>query len=283
MTTHAPESAAPATPEELYLDLLKRVLTRALFPEHLHRFEFPRGDVRRALFAPVEQLLASRNLTLLKRSTFDAGLRENGRDWPADAESMIGLKRMDNVQACVTDVLRRGVPGDLIETGVWRGGTVIFMRAILRAYGDPSRVVWAADSFLGLPKPDAKYAADAGDRHHGFDTLAVSLDQVRENFRRYGLLDDRVRFLKGWFKDTLPAAPIGALAVVRLDGDMYESTMDALRALYPKLSVGGYLIVDDFGIVPGCRKAVEDYRAEHGIAEPIVDIDGWGAYWRREC
>jgi len=273
---------ASATPEELYLDLLKRVLTRALFPEHLHRFEFPRGDARRAIFAPVERLLSSRNLALLKRSTATSALRETGRDWPADAESMIGLKRMENVQACVTDVIRKGVPGDLIETGVWRGGTVIFMRAILAAYGDPSRVVWVADSFAGLPPPDSRYAADQGDYHHGFDTLAVSLEQVRENFRRYGLLDDRVKFLKGWFKDTLPTAPIGPLAVARLDGDMYESTMDALVSLYPKLSVGGYLIVDDYGIVPGCKKAVEDYRREHGIVEPVVDIDGWGAYWRRE-
>jgi O-methyltransferase len=274
--------ATPATPEELYLDLLKRVLTRALFAEQFAGVEYAGGDVRRALFAPLKALLDSRRLTLVKREATDRAKRELGRDWPADAESMIGLKRMDNVQACVTDVLRRGVPGDLVETGVWRGGTVIFMRAILRAYGDASRLVWAADSFAGLPPPDAKYAADAGDRHHKFETLAVSLEQVQENFRRYGLLDERVRFLKGWFKDTLPGAPIEKLSVVRLDGDMYESTMDALVALYPKLSNGGYLIVDDYGIVPGCRKAIEDYRREHGITEPIVDIDGWGAYWRRE-
>ncbi|MCC6348658.1 MAG: class I SAM-dependent methyltransferase [Candidatus Eisenbacteria bacterium] len=273
---------APSTAAELYLDLLKRVLTRALFPEHLHRVEYPRGDARRTLFAPLQRMLASRDMAVVRRSAQDSALRETGRDWPADAESMIGLRRMENLQACVTDVLNRGVPGDLIETGVWRGGAVIFMRAILKAYGDESRAVWVADSFEGLPKPDARYAADAGDRFHAFDTLAVSLEQVRENFRRYGLLDSRVKFLKGWFKDTLPAAPVERLAVARLDGDMYESTMDALRALYPKLSVGGYLIVDDFGTVPGCRKAVEDYRAEHRISEPIADIDGWGAYWRRE-
>lgn len=268
------------TPAERYLDLLKRVLTRSLFPRHYHRFEFVKGDPRRALFAPVRRLLATRDLELVKRAS--AERRAAGRDWPADAESMIGAKRMDNLQACVTDVLQRGVPGDLIETGVWRGGAAIFMRAILAAHGDPSRVVWAADSFAGLPPPDPGHAADAGDVHHGFEVLAVSLEEVRANFERYGLLDDRVRFLKGWFKDTLPTAPLGPLAVVRLDGDMYGSTMDALRPLYPKLSVGGYLIVDDYGIVPGCKQAVDEYRAEFGITEPIVDIDGWGVYWRRE-
>ena len=105
---------------------------------------------------------------------------------------------------------------------------------------------------------------------------------MRGNFERYGLLDDRVHFLEGWFKDTLPNAPIEQLAILRVDGDMYESTMDALRPLYPKLSVGGYLIIDDYGAIPACKAAVEDYRSEHGITEPIVEIDWTGAYCKRE-
>ena len=275
MTELATRSAA-----ELYLELLKRVLTRSLFDRHYHRFEFAKGDPRRALFAPVRSALSARRLELVKLA--DPKQRAGGRDWPADAESMIGTKRMDNLHECVADVLRRDVPGDLIETGVWRGGSVIFMRAALEAYGDVTRTVWAADSFEGLPPPEPRHAADRGDVHHAFEVLAVSLDQVRANFARYGLLDDRVRFLKGWFKDTLPGAPIDRLALLRLDGDMYGSTMDALEPLYPRLSVGGYVIVDDYGIVPGCRRAVDEYRAEHGVREPIVDIDGWGVYWRRE-
>jgi O-methyltransferase len=157
------------------------------------------------------------------------------------------------------------------------------MRAILAAYGDRGRRVWAADSFHGLPKPDAaRYPADAGDLHWTRIELAVSLDEVKRNFARYGLLDERVCFLEGWFKDTLPAAPIDRLAVLRLDGDLYESTLDALRALYPKLSIGGYAIVDDYGAVAACARAVEDYRREHGISEPIRDIDGIGVYWQRQ-
>lgn len=278
--TDTMSEATTRSAAELYLDLLRGVLTRSLFDRHYHRFEFPLGDPRRALFAPVQKVLSSRRLELVKLA--DPKLRAEGRDWPADAESMIGQRRMENLQMCVTDVIQRGVLGDFIETGVWRGGSVIFMRAALAAYGDPSRNVWVADSFQGLPPPDPRYSADAGDVFHGFDVLAVSLEHVKANFARYGLLDDRVKFLKGWFKDTLATAPIQQLAVARLDGDMYESTMDALRPLYPKLSVGGYLIVDDYGVVPGCKQAVDEYRAEHGITEPIVDIDGWGVYWRRE-
>ncbi len=174
------------------------------------------------------------------------------------------------------------IPGDLIETGVWWGGATIFMRAILKAYGITDRTVWVADSFEGVPPPDAeKYPADAGWDLAQFDCLAVSLEDVRANFDRYGLLDQQVRFLKGWFRDTLPTAPIEQLAVLRLDGDLYESTMDALSNLYPKLSVGGYAIIDDY-MVSACAKAVQDYRRQHGINEKIEVIDTEGIFWRKK-
>jgi O-methyltransferase len=191
---------------------------------------------------------------------------------------------MENIQHCVETVLRDDVPGDLIETGVWRGGATIFMRGVLKAHGDTTRKVWAADSFEGLPAPDpARYPADAGDTFHKQTGLAVGVEQVKHNFERYGLLDDQVRFLVGWFKDTLPAAPIDQLAVLRLDGDLYESTWQAIDALYPKLSPGGFCIVDDYGdLVAQCQRAIHDYRDAHGITEEIVDIDGFGAYWRRD-
>src|SRR5260370_9300663 len=107
------------------------------------------------------------------------------------------------------------------------------MRAALAAFGDTSRIVWVADSFEGLPKPDAqKYARDPGDVHWtNNDYLGVSIGTVKGNFKRYGFLDDRVRFLKGWFKDRLPTAPITDLEVVGLDGDMYESTIPAFDGL----------------------------------------------------
>jgi O-methyltransferase len=179
-------------------------------------------------------------------------------------------------------VLRDEVPGDFIETGVWRGGTCIFMRAALKAYADSTRQVWVADSFEGLPKPDGRYPQDEGDLHWTMsDDLGISLDQVKANFSRYGLLDDRVRFLKGWFKDTLPTAPIERLAILRLDGDMYSSTMDSLLNLYSKLSVGGYVIIDDYGAIDACHKAVEDFRARKQIRTPLIPIDWTGVYWRK--
>ncbi len=195
---------------------------------------------------------------------------------------MIGMKRLDNIQFCVNDVIQKKIPGDLIETGVWRGGATIFMRAILKAHNISDRSVWVADSFEGLPMPNAdEYPLDAGDKHHKFSELAISVEQVQLNFEKYGLLDQQVKFLKGWFRDTLPKAPIEKLAVLRLDGDMYESTMDALNALYPKLSIGGYLIIDDYGAVPGCKKAIHDYREKHQILDGIITIDWTGAFWKK--
>jgi O-methyltransferase len=227
-------------------------------------------------------------LELLKRTLADyiydpdrADRLVPDRLWPRRAHTMLNVERLDNVRYCVETVLAENVPGDLIETGVWRGGACIFMRGILAAHGDATRNVWVADSFAGLPPPDPRYPADADDRLYEIDELRVSADQVRENFRRYGLLDERVIFLEGFFAQTLPGIAAERFAVVRLDGDMYESTMVALEALYPKLSTGGFLIVDDYGIIPACRAAVRDFRDAHGVTEEIVTIDWTGVYWRK--
>ncbi len=280
MNPTATEGAS--SPATLYLDLLKKCLTRYVFGDPFQAVESPEGFFKRVLYAPIRKWLTSRQLQLVWRAPSDPQKRAEGRDRPLEAETMIGLKRLDNLQYCITDVLRRRVPGDLIETGAWRGGATIFMRAVLKVYGDTERIVWVADSFRGLPKPDSeRYPADAGDRHWIQARLAVSVEEVKANFARYDLLDDQVRFLVGWFSETLPDAPVQRLAVLRLDADMYESTMDALRYLYPKLSVGGYVIVDDYGAVPACRAAVDDFRARHGITGEMTPIDWTGIFWQR--
>jgi hypothetical protein len=217
---------------------------------------------------------------------FDGEKRAVGLEYPASpiAHTMIGLKRLENIQYCVEDALANNVPGDLIETGVWRGGAVIYMRAVLKAYDVRDRTVWVADSFEGLPPPRPDdFPQDTGDVLYTMDWLRISEQQVANNFAAYGLMDEQVRMLKGWFRDTLPAAPIERLAVLRLDRDMYESTMDALTALYPKVSVGGYVIVDDYGAITACREAVHDYRAAHGVTDEIHPVDWTGVYWRRSA
>jgi O-methyltransferase len=178
-------------------------------------------------------------------------------------------------------VIKDAVPGDFIETGVWRGGACILMRGILKAHGIEDRSIYVADSFAGLPPASADYPADAGDRHHTHRELTVSLDDVQSAFQSYGLLDKNVIFVKGWFCDTLPALNVRQFAVIRLDGDMYESTIQAIEALYPRLSPGGFIIIDDYGAVQGCRQAVDDYRLRNEIVIPMRQIDWTGWFWRK--
>jgi hypothetical protein len=213
---------------------------------------------------------------------YDESKRMEGLDWPASAHSMIGWKRMANVRQLVEAVINEDVPGDLIEAGVWRGGTCILMRGILLAYGIVDRTVYLADSFRGVPPPDVqRFPADAGMILHKFDYLTVPLDQVKENFRKYGLLDPQVMFVEGWFRDSLPKLAGSRFSLIRLDGDLYESTIEALDALYPCLSEGGFCIVDDYGVSPPCARAVEDYRGQHRITAPLQSIDASGRWWRK--
>jgi len=236
---------------KLYLDLMKQCLTNSIYGKY-------------------------------EEQPYDVQARVDGRDHPPTAHTMIGMKRLDNLQFCIEDVIANGIPGDLIETGVWRGGATIFMRALLKAYGVNDRTVWVADSFKGLPAPNLdKYPQDAVFIHYQPPHLQVSVPEVQANFAAYGLLDAQVRFLEGWFCDTLPTAPIEHLAVLRLDGDLYESTMDVLRSLYPKLSVGGYVIVDDYGAIEACRQAVHDFRDAEHVTDKLHLIDWTGVYWQR--
>jgi len=290
-------------PYQLYLDLMKRCLVDSIYIDDplanfvAYREKPTTPPWKRAAIRALQSFLGRYRLRLIEPfsvpwqpeyAILDPAkkreLRERGLGWPSRAHTLISFDRLNNIQQCVEAVIRDGVPGDLIETGVWRGGACIFMRAILRACADTSRTVWLADSFEGLPAPDsAAYPADAGDKHHLWsDYFAVSRAEVEENFRRYGLLDGQVRFLEGWFKDTLPTAPIERLALIRLDGDMYESTYQALDALYDRLSPGGFVIVDDYYLEP-CARAIHDFRAARTVVDEITEIDGRGVFWRRSA
>ena len=248
---------------QLYLDLMKKCLTHEIYRDA----EFQSISMKTGLRPVLAKILRALRLDLVRKVNPD--LRQEGKDWPLSAHTMIGKKRLDHLQSCVEQVIQDQVPGDLIETGVWRGGASIFMKAILKAHGITDRSLYVADSFAGLPKPTHPIdKLDAGNDFYKDAQLAVSLETVQANFRAYNLLDGQVKFVKGWFCDTLPGIPSSSFAVVRLDGDLYQSTMDGLVNLYPKLSAGGFLIVDDYAI-PACKKAVQDYRQEHGIKEPI--------------
>jgi O-methyltransferase len=209
--------------------------------------------------------------------------RTAGMDWPLHGLTMVGLARLDDLQECVEAIAGDGIEGDLIEAGSWRGGASILMRATLDTLGDRERVVWVADSFQGFPRaPEPEGDGyDLGVDLAACDFLAVPLQEVRDSFTRLGL-DRGVRFLPGFFEQTLPALSGRRWSLLRLDGDTYDATRLSLDVLYPGLSAGGYVILDDYRQIDPCREAVDDFRREHGITERIEPIDWSGARWRRE-
>jgi hypothetical protein len=284
--------------QDRYLGLLKDSLLNELYLEHEVRlfYIFAMLELRQPVDAEVVRNIATKQPVLMQAVK---NARQTGQIWwlldvndgsgqPKRlnlrkicelSHTMVGRKRLDNVHACLDAIRRDDVRGDVVETGVWRGGVCIFMRGYLAAWEMSDRKVWVADSFEGLPAPSLPQ--DAGYESAQDPTLAISLEEVQDNFRRYSLLDDQVRFLKGWFRDSLPSAPIERLAILRLDGDLYESTRDALDGLYHKVSPGGFIIVDDYGCFEPCRRAVDEFRQKHGIADPLETVDWTGVFWRK--
>jgi len=261
-----------------YIELMKQCLMGSIYRQNSWLLLTPgkRGWIREWFI----RKLAARSYGLVKFIP-EVDQEDTGKTWPFLGYTMIGRKRLDNIEQCVNDVITKGVPGDLIETGVWRGGSTIFMRALLKQHSVKDRFGWVADSFEGLPKPNTdKYGEKAGDDLSMEPVLKVSLEDVQRNFARFGLLDDQVKFLKGWFSQTLPKAPINKLSVLRLDGDLYESTIDVLKSLYDRVSPGGYVIVDDYYSWESCKAAVQDFRQERGIKAEIQPIDWTGCFWQ---
>lgn len=236
--------------QEEYLDLVKKCLTNSIYKDPVIRDEMERPSLEEMVNADLTHV-----------------------------QVMSSYPCLTSLELLMKDVVDNGIEGDFIETGVWKGGTCIFMRAFLKSIGDTHRTVWVADSFKGLPPPSLK--EDKGLDLHLIPWLAISLDEVKANFKRYGLLDHQVKFLRGWFKDTLHKAPIKKLAILRLDGDLYESTMDSLNALYDKVSIGGYVIIDDYGAINACAQAVEDFRNKRGITDTIYGVNWTVAYWQK--
>lgn len=205
------------------------------------------------------------------------------RNYTEYAHSMVGRRRLDHLQQCVEQILTDNIPGDLLEAGVWRGGCCMLLRAVLAAHEVHDRVVWAADSFAGVPKSshasDLDYPLDASI----LPVLSVDQETVENIMRRYHLLDDQMRFLSGWFEQSLQHAEIGQLALLRIDADLYSSTDAVLQALYHKLQPGGWIIIDDYGILPPCREAVDAFRQQHNIHTALQPIDDHAVAWRKQA
>jgi hypothetical protein len=266
-----------------YLSLLKRALANMLYPElelqiqHLERGADGLSGLELERFQrDIAQRQAVDFVKLLEG-------KQQGTGPHRFPHTMIGLFRLRNIERCAEQVLAEGIPGDFLEAGVCKGGATIFMRALQIAHGAAERKTFVVDSFTGLPPSD-----QARDKTYGleldetrFPSLACGESAVRDHFSRYGLLDRNVEFVSGWLAESLPAAPIGPLALLRIDVDLYSSTLDCLDLLYDKVVDGGFVIVDDYLALKPCRDAVDEFRERRGLPEPIRWIDRSGIYWRK--
>lgn len=191
---------------------------------------------------------------------------------------MVGLKRLDNLEMLLRRLEAHKVTCDLIECGVWRGGVSLFMRGLLKAHGITNRTVHLVDSFDGLPKASTDYDEDTW-RISKY--LKIPLPIVQGAFERYGLLDSQVQFHKSLFRESLPAfrtASTSCIALLRMDGDMYESTIDILYNLVDLMSLGACIVVDD-KTIPFRQRAVKDFWDTHAIAPTIHAIDAASIYF----
>lgn len=188
--------------------------------------------------------------------------------------TLLSKPQLDLVERSILTLEANGIAGDYIEAGVWRGGVIVLMRALLAAHGIADRKVIAADSFAGIPK-NVRFRHDPVDTWE--DRWIATLDEVKQNIDRFGLLDERIVFVVGFYEDSLKTLADHQLALIRLDSDSYESTDVSLERLYPLLSRGGIVIVDDWHLV-ACRMAVGKFRSRHGIEDRIL-MQGGNAYW----
>ena len=252
---------------ELKLEFLKRLLTDTVFDEEIRNNYFNNN-----LFPDDQKILE-----ILEKNIDEKRL--GGLDWPERAHTMIGVKRLNNLHDSLDYIRKNNIDGDFIETGVWRGGASIFIK-LYNDFYNMNRKVFIADSFEGLPIPDiTKYPQDYGDTHHTIDYLKVSLDEVSSNFKKYGVLDNNVIFIKGWFNETLKENDkIKKLSILRFDGDMYGSTIDVLSNLYDKVNKDGIIIIDDY-CLENCVQAVTDFRNKNKINDEIKLVDECGVFW----
>jgi len=270
-----------------YLDLLAKALANLIYPEHELRIRWLQegpgeGDAlaRDRMLRDIRYQLPEEYQELIHHKENGTVLRHQMTRY---SHTAIGMKRLVNLRHCADRVFREGIPGDFLEAGVCQGGASIFLRALQVACGESARTTWVADSFQGMPAPEAPPDLEArlDWREPQQPWLAHGRRAVEDHFRTYGLLDAQVRFLEGWFSETLAAAPVERLSILRIDADLYQSTWEVLEALYDKVEPGGFVIIDDYGALGACRLAVDSFRAARGLAEPIQWIDWSGIFWRK--
>ncbi|GBF96938.1 hypothetical protein Rsub_09018 [Raphidocelis subcapitata] len=215
---------------------------------------------------------------------YEPELRERGNDWPPFGHTMIGHLRLRNIETLLREAVAGGVPGAFAELGVWRGGACVYARAVLNVLGEVDRPVLAFDAFDAIARKTDGYARYG---LQGADFIATDQATVTHNFEKYfGALPPSVRFHPGFFNESTKAfregAPRGTrIAVLRVDGNFYDSYQDVMYNLYEFVPVGGYVIFDDILGFPDVQRFWSDFKADQGLVEELVQIDDFSTWFKK--
>jgi len=207
--------------------------------------------------------------------------RAYGDDWPPTGLTMIGNERLEQFRASIEEVNRNGVPGAIVEMGVWRGGAMLMAAACQKEYkssgGTIDRNLFLFDAFEEIPENIYRKASKF---------LFNTEKDVKGVFESLGLIDSNVHFRKGLFQKTVPQMEsdplLSKIAVYRIDGNFYDSYSDALYYGYEKVPVGGIIIFDDVMSHPQVMNAWLDFKSDQGLPESLNRIDRHSAWFRKE-
>ena len=204
--------------------------------------------------------------------------------------SLVGAGGLEATDRAAQSVNIAGVEGDFAELGVARGGCASLLGMSAFASGAPSRKLWLFDSYEGLPEPgepDFVANGDTGDHVRPLPKGSCfgALEEVRSvTLGKFKLPEDRIEFVKGWFENTVPSTRdrIQKLAILRIDGDWYESTKVCLEGLFGKVQPGGVVIIDDYDSCIGAKRAVDEFVAANKLNVTLCS-DGRGGRWFRKA
>ena len=275
------DSLPGAAMTQRYLNLLKKALVNWLYPEHELQIRYLQGAG--VATDEITRNRYMRDIRMHETSNYRQLLDNKRQGYPTVlAHTLIGLRRLHHLEYCARQLFADQVAGDFFEAGVCQGGALIFLRALQIALGESHRKTWGADSFQGLPAAETLQDEGLNFTESAYPWLAISQQTVQEHFQRYELWDQHVQLIPGWFENSLPSLDVGPIALLRLDADLYKSTMDVLDNLYDKVSAGGFIIVDDYGAFTPCKIAIDEFRAARGISAPLQWIDWTGVFWRKD-
>jgi O-methyltransferase len=237
--------------------------------------------------------LATRSHKYLPMKAY-VNIRKNILFWKVCKHTQQAYPGLSNVYDLAETVERNGMAGCFVECGVWRGGCAAVMASVTNR-ARSNRKTWLFDSFEGMPEATeidtGEIAGELANNRMGGELVPIGTNiastiEVKDLlFNRLHLDERQIILVEGWFQDTLPKSKrrVGSIAILRIDADWYESTKTCLVHLYDDVVVGGFIIIDDYNMFPGCKASVEEFIAQRKLTVNLVKVDHSRIYFQKQC